>query len=156
MLPIPKPPTLKKTTEPAPPTTRSPSSVRAFAAAEVEPQALAFNRSEEFNEVLFARLGQLGLLGISADPEHGGAGMDARAVVIAHEELAAVDPAFTLSYLVQNTNYNICAALRALRPPQDHPVKKSRPLRCAHAASASQRDDPASATAHSAACVLIL
>ena len=78
------------------------ASVRAFAAAEVEPAAAAWNRREEFNAPLFARLGELGLLGISADPAHGGAGGDAVAVVIAHEELAAADPALCLSYLAHS------------------------------------------------------
>lgn len=76
--------------------------VRSFVAAEVEPVALAWNRREEFNVDLFKRLGDLGLLGICVDPAFGGAGMDATAVVIAHEELAASDPAFTLSYLAHS------------------------------------------------------
>ena len=73
--------------------------VRAFAEREVEPQALASDRSEHFNLPLFRKLGELGLLGITVDERFGGAGMDAVAAVIAHEELAAVDPGFTLAYL---------------------------------------------------------
>jgi isovaleryl-CoA dehydrogenase len=86
--------------------------VRSFAEAEVEPQATEFNRAEKFNHGLFRKLGELGLLGITADPAHGGSGMDATGAVIVHEELAAVDPAFTLSYLahsmlfVNNLNVN--------------------------------------------------
>ena len=76
--------------------------VRAFVAAEVEPAALAWNRREEFNVGLFKRLGELGLLGVCVDTAHGGAGMDAAAVVIVHEELAASDPALTLSYLAHS------------------------------------------------------
>jgi isovaleryl-CoA dehydrogenase len=76
--------------------------IRGFAAEEVEPQALEFNRKEVFNHALFRRCGDLGLLAITADPAHGGAGMDATAVVIAHEELSAVDPAFCLSYLAHS------------------------------------------------------
>jgi isovaleryl-CoA dehydrogenase len=41
----------------------------------------------------------LGLLGITVPERFGGAGMDAVAAVIAHEELAASDPGFCLSYL---------------------------------------------------------
>jgi isovaleryl-CoA dehydrogenase len=70
--------------------------------AEVEPAALAWNRREEFNQALFVKLGGLGLLGMTADPAHGGAGMDATAVVIAHEELAASDPALCLSFLAHS------------------------------------------------------
>lgn len=86
--------------------------VRDFTEKEVEPQAQKFDREEVFNIELFKRLGDLGLLGITADENHGGSGMDATAVVIAHEELAASDPAFTLSYLahsllfVNNLNFN--------------------------------------------------
>jgi isovaleryl-CoA dehydrogenase len=85
---------------------------RAFVESEVEPQALKFNREEQFNVPLFKKLGDLGLLGITADPAHGGSGMDATAVVIANEELSASDPAFGLSYLAHsllftnNLNFN--------------------------------------------------
>ena len=73
--------------------------VRAFTEREVEPQAAEFDRSEQFNLPLFRKLGDLGLLGITADDRFGGSGMDAVAAVIAHEELAASDPGFTLAYL---------------------------------------------------------
>lgn len=98
--------------------------VRAFAEAEVEPQALEYNRAERFNYDLFKKLGDLGLLGITADEAHGGSGMDATAVVIAHEELAAVDPAFCLSFLahsllfVNNLNVNGSEAQKARYLPQ--------------------------------------
>ena len=73
--------------------------VRSFAEREVEPQAEAFDKSEAFNMALFKKLGELGLLGVTAPVEFGGSGMDATAAVIAHEELAAADPGFTLAYL---------------------------------------------------------
>jgi len=76
--------------------------VRNFTETEVEPQALEHHREEKFNLPLFRKLGDLGLLGITADPEHGGSGMDATAAVIAHEELSASDPAFCLSYLAHS------------------------------------------------------
>jgi isovaleryl-CoA dehydrogenase len=85
---------------------------REFVEKEVEPQALEWNRKEQFNQPLFRKLGDLGLLGITADPQHGGSGMDATAVVIAHEEISASDPAFCLSFLahsllfVNNLNFN--------------------------------------------------
>ena len=74
-------------------------SVRAFVDEQVEPQALEFDREERFNLALFRKLGPLGLLGITVPEADGGSGMDATAAVIAHEELSASDPAFTLSYL---------------------------------------------------------
>jgi isovaleryl-CoA dehydrogenase len=73
--------------------------VRDFAASEVEPQAERFDQRQEMNRPLFNRLGELGLLGITVPESHGGAGMDTVAAVIAHHELAKVDPGFTLAYL---------------------------------------------------------
>ena len=76
--------------------------VREFARKEVDPQAAEHDRSETFNRALFGRLGELGLLGVTVAAEHGGAGMDAVAAVIAHEELSTADPGFTLAYLAHS------------------------------------------------------
>jgi isovaleryl-CoA dehydrogenase len=73
--------------------------VREFARTEVEPQAEAFDQKQVLNRPLFGRLGELGLLGITVPTEEGGSGMDTVAAVIAHHELAKVDPGFTLAYL---------------------------------------------------------
>ncbi len=73
--------------------------VRDFAREQVEPQALESDRQERFNLDLFRQLGDLGLLGISVPERYGGAGMDAVAAVIVHEELSAVDPGLCLAYL---------------------------------------------------------
>lgn len=76
--------------------------VAQFAAAEVEPQALEHDKTETFNIPLFRKLGELGLLGITAPADFGGSGLDATAAVIAHEELASSDPGFTLAYLAHS------------------------------------------------------
>jgi isovaleryl-CoA dehydrogenase len=76
--------------------------VRDFAEREVDPQAAAHDRTESFNLELFRKLGDLGLLGITVPDRFGGAGMDAVAAVIAHEELSAADPGFTLAYLAHS------------------------------------------------------
>ena len=77
--------------------------MRTYVAAEVEPQASHHDRVEEFNLPLFRRLGsELGVLGLTAPPEHGGAGLDAAACAIVHEELAYSDPALCLSYLAHS------------------------------------------------------
>lgn len=55
--------------------------------------------AEKFNLDVFKRLGELGLLGVTASPDYGGSGMDATAACIVHEELSAADPALCLSYL---------------------------------------------------------
>lgn len=73
--------------------------VRDFAREQVEPQALESDRQERFNLDLFRQLGDLGLLGLSVPERYGGAGMDAVAAVIVHEELSAVDPGLCLAYL---------------------------------------------------------
>lgn len=73
--------------------------VQAFVKDEVEPQAHEFDRKEQFNLPLFRKLGELGLLGITVPDTYGGAGMDATAAVIVHEEISYSDPGFGLAYL---------------------------------------------------------
>lgn len=73
--------------------------VQSFVQSEVEPQAHKFDREEKFNLALFKKLSELGLLGITVPEQYGGSGLDATAVVIAHEELSTSDPGFCLAYL---------------------------------------------------------
>lgn len=73
--------------------------VKSFVETEVEPQAAEYDRKEKFNLPLFKELSDLGLLGITVPDTYGGSGLDATAVVIAHEELSASDPGFCLAYL---------------------------------------------------------
>lgn len=73
--------------------------VRQFAATHVEPQAMKHDRSGTFNAELLARLGKLGLIGVTIPVDDDGAGLDATASCIVHEELAYADPGFTLGYL---------------------------------------------------------
>merc|ERR1719261_1169565 len=86
--------------------------VRQFTVDEVDPQRLEYDREEKFNLPLFRKLGDLGLLGVTASTEYGGSGMDATAACIAHEELSQADPSFCLSYLahsmlfVNNLSFN--------------------------------------------------
>ena len=76
--------------------------VRDFVAEFVEPQALEHDRDEKFNLELLRSLGDLGLLGLTASEEFGGAGLDAVATAIVHEELSASDPGFALAYLAHS------------------------------------------------------
>ena len=76
--------------------------LKSFVKSEVEPQAHEFDRKEQFNLPLFKKLGELGLLGITVSDQYGGAGLDAIAAVIAHEELSASDPGFCLAYLAHS------------------------------------------------------
>jgi len=73
--------------------------VRQFAQSRVEPQAMAHDESGTFNVGLLRELGGLGLIGVTVPEADGGAGMDAVASCIVHEELAYSDPGFTLGYL---------------------------------------------------------
>ena len=73
--------------------------VREFVRKEVEPQAEAHDQSGTLNLELLRKVGELGLLGVTIPEEDGGAGMDAVASVIVHEELAVSDPGFALAYL---------------------------------------------------------
>ena len=76
--------------------------VRSFTEREVDPQAEQSDHAERFNVELFRKLGELGLLGITVEERFGGAGLDPVAAVIAHEELAAADPGFTLAFLAHS------------------------------------------------------
>ena len=59
--------------------------IRDFVLEEVEPQALEHDKHEKFNQHLFRKLGDYGLLGISVPENYGGSGMDATAVAIVNE-----------------------------------------------------------------------
>jgi isovaleryl-CoA dehydrogenase len=73
--------------------------VRQLAQTRVEPQAMAHDESQVFNTELLRELGAMGLIGITIPEADGGAGLDATASVIVHDELAYSDPGFTLGYL---------------------------------------------------------
>lgn len=73
-------------------------SVRKFANNEIAPLAEEIDRADKMPEDLFAKMGRLGILGISIPEEFGGAGSDFLAALIAGEEVARVSPAVSLSY----------------------------------------------------------
>jgi len=95
------------------------SLVRQFAQQKVEPQAQEHDEQGKFNPGLLRELGDLGLIGVTIPEADGGAGLDATASVIVHDELAYCDPGFTLGYLahallfVNNFYYAGNAAQRA-------------------------------------------
>jgi isovaleryl-CoA dehydrogenase len=76
--------------------------VRQFVQSRVEPQAMAHDQSSTLNTELLAELGALGLIGVTVPEADGGAGLDATASVIIHDELAYSDPGFALSYLAHS------------------------------------------------------
>ena len=72
---------------------------RDFAQKEIAPKAEHHDTHETFNMDAFKKMGELGILGITADPEFGGAGLGATASTIVMEEFGKACPALTLSYL---------------------------------------------------------
>ncbi len=79
--------------------------VASFAAAEIAPRAAEIDRSNRFPRELWPALGQLGLLGITVDEAHGGAGLGYLAHVIACEELSRASASVGLSY---GAHSNLC------------------------------------------------
>lgn len=85
---------------------------RDFAKAELAPFAEKHDTEETFNIKAFKKMGELGLLGITADPKYGGSGLGATAATIVMEEFGKACAGSTLSYLahsmlcVNNINTN--------------------------------------------------
>ena len=64
---------------------------RAFAGAEIAPQAAAWERDGGAPREIYRRMGEIGLMGVCVSPEYGGAGADFVSYVLAMEEIAAAD-----------------------------------------------------------------
>ena len=67
------------------------SLARAFAEAEIAPNAADWDRAHEFPRELLAKLADLGLLGVCVPEEHGGAGADFLSYILVLEELSRGD-----------------------------------------------------------------
>ncbi|CAJ2375747.1 MAG: acyl-CoA dehydrogenase family protein [Gammaproteobacteria bacterium] len=80
-------------------------SAAAFAAARIAPRAAEIDRANEFPNELWREMGELGLLGITAPPEYGGAGMGYLAHVVAMEEISRASASVGLSY---GAHSNLC------------------------------------------------
>jgi alkylation response protein AidB-like acyl-CoA dehydrogenase len=76
--------------------------VREFAEAEIRPVVSYYDETQEFPHELFAKMGELGLLGILVPPEYGGAGLGYMEFALIIEELARVCPAIALSVAAHN------------------------------------------------------
>ncbi len=79
--------------------------VREFAASEIAPRAAEIDASNQFPHELWQRMGSVGLLGITVEPEYGGAGMGYLEHVLAMQEISRASASVGLSY---GAHSNLC------------------------------------------------
>ena len=79
--------------------------IQQFAAVEIAPRAEAIDRSDQFPMDLWRKMGDLGLLGITADEAYGGSAMGYLAHIIAMEEISRASASVGLSY---GAHSNLC------------------------------------------------
>jgi len=81
------------------------SSIAQFARARIAPLAAEIDRDNRFPRELWPQLGELGLLGITVEEDHGGAGLGYLAHVVAMEEISRASASVGLSY---GAHSNLC------------------------------------------------
>ncbi len=79
--------------------------VRHFAQTEIAPRAASIDREDQFPMDLWRKLGDLGVLGITAPEEYGGANMGYLAHMVAMEEISRASASVALSY---GAHSNLC------------------------------------------------
>lgn len=80
--------------------------VESFTKKEIEPIAEGMDRTDEWPEGMWKKLGNIGVLGVTVPEEYGGAGLGALEQVIVVEELAKYSAAIAVSYTGHS---NLCA-----------------------------------------------
>ena len=79
--------------------------VQDFAQAEIAPLAAEIDRSNEFPNALWPRLGEMGLLGITVPESYGGSALGYLAHIVAMEEVSRASASVGLSY---GAHSNLC------------------------------------------------
>jgi alkylation response protein AidB-like acyl-CoA dehydrogenase len=77
--------------------------VREFAESELAPHSRAWDEKQEFPREVFAKLGELGLMGVVWPAEYGGSGLGTLDYAVVMEELARVDAGVALSVAAHNS-----------------------------------------------------
>jgi len=80
-------------------------SVEKFADEEVKPLAEQMDKTMVFPHHMWKRLGEMGLLGMTASEEYGGMGLGYYEHCLAIEQISKANAAFGLSYLAHS---NLC------------------------------------------------
>jgi isovaleryl-CoA dehydrogenase len=81
------------------------ASVQQFAAEEIAPRAADIDRTNQFPQDLWRKMGDLGLLGITVEETYGGSGMGYLAHIVAMEEISRASASIGLSY---GAHSNLC------------------------------------------------
>ena len=81
------------------------STVKAFAEKELAKDILVRDAAAEFPHDLYAKMGEMGLIGLPYPKEYGGQGEDYLSYILAVEEVSKVDGAMGISYSVSTSLY---------------------------------------------------
>src|SRR5437763_2089988 len=81
------------------------ATVQQFAANEIAPRAADIDRSNQFPDGLWRKMGDLGLLGITVEETYGGTQMGYLAHIVAMEEISRASASVGLSY---GAHSNLC------------------------------------------------